>query len=160
MNYRLLGFLVFLLFLFVVVVKAQTVGTVTLNVYNTTVWWSDTVVVNGSATYTNGSGFGSGLTANITLDGIQYCTNTTNGTGFYNCAFSAPIKLGSYTLQVNVTNSTGSSVTNTTTLSVKPNFGQAVVGKRDRSVFEVPMLIQDMNGEIRRIWTRVTVWKA
>jgi len=94
------------------------------------------------------------------LNGVQNCTGTTNTAGFYTCNFQAPMKLGVYTLQVNVTNSTGQSVTNSTTFTVKPNFGQIVIGKTDRSVFEVPMLIQDMNGEIRQIWARVIVWKS
>jgi hypothetical protein len=160
MNYRILAFLILVFLVLVVFVNAATNGTVSVNVYNSTVWWNDTVIVNGTATYTNGSAVGSGQTANVTLDSFQYCTGTTTAAGFYTCNFRAPLKLGVYTLQVTVTNSTGQTITNTTTFTVKPNFGQTVIGKTARSVFEVPMVIQDMNGEIRQIWTRVIVWKA
>lgn len=159
MNYPALAFLILVFLILVVVVNAAN-GTVSLNIYNSTVWWNDSVTVNGTATYTNGSTFGSGQTANVTLDNVQYCTGTTNSTGFYNCTFRAPIRLGTYTLQVTVTNSSGQSVSNSSSFYVKPNFGETVIGKIDRSVFEVPMLIEDMDGTIRQIWARVIIWKA
>lgn len=160
MNYRALAFLIIGFLVLVVVVNAASSNTVSLNVFNPVVWWNDTVVVNGTATYVNGLTYGTGLTANVTLNGVQYCTGTTNSNGFYSCNFTAPLELGAYSLLVNVTNSTGQSVTNTTSLSVKPSFGNSPVGTVDRSVFEVPMAIEDMDGTIRQIWTRVTVWKA
>jgi hypothetical protein len=149
----LMGFLLFIGFSF----AAE--GTVTISLNASKVWWDDSVNASGIATYSSGNPISG--TVSIKLDSTTYsCPNTVAATGFWNCTFNAPTELGTYTILVNVTNSTGSSFTNTTTLYVTPNYGQKPIGTTDRVVYEVPMLIQDLNGRIRQAWARVMVWKG
>lgn len=158
MNIKLLFFSVLLLFFLVALTYAATEGYVSIDLSNSTIWWNDTVTASGTAKYTNGTGI-SDSDLVITLNGITYCTSTTTSSGIWSCSFQGPTELGKYTFQITVTNSTGTQFTNTTTLWVKPSYGPTMVGRRDRVVYEQPMLIQDMNGKIKQVWARVKIWK-
>ena len=134
-------------------------GTVTINLNASKVWWNDTINASGIATYSDGSPIDG--TVSIKLNGNEYsCSSTDVSTGFWNCTFNAPTEIGVYAVLVNITNATGSSFTNTTSLIVAPNYGQTPVGTTSRVVHEIPMLIQDLNGKIKQVWARVMVWKG
>ena len=152
---RLLLFLLILLFITVIafadVVTYQQSAT-------SSVWWNDTVTINGTANYTNGTGIAN-ANVNITVGSVR-CNNTTNSNGDYICTFAAPSELGTYTVLINVTNSTGPSVTNTTTLTVKLKFGDMPIGTVDRVVYETPIFIQELSGKINVVFARVTAWRV
>jgi len=128
----------------------------TVNLNATIFWWNDSVNISGIATYTNGTGIASSTVA-VTVGGVT-CSNTTDVNGNYNCIFRAPLELGTYTANINVTNSSGSTFTNSTSLIVKPTYGETPVGSVSRSVIEVPMLLQEPSGRIRKVIVRITVW--
>lgn len=120
-------------------------------------WWNDSILVIGNAFYENGSAIPNG-DVEITLDSVPYCLNTTNSRGSFNCTFFAPTTLGSYTLMANVTKD-DESFTNTTTLDVKIFYGSSPIGKQERVVYEVPMVVQDVTGEIKRVLVKIFVWR-
>ena len=123
-----------------------------------TVWWNDTVVINGSARYNNGTGIYS-ANVSITVGNVR-CNNTTDSTGNYTCRFAAPQEVGKYNVSINITNSTGPSVTNATTLNVRLKYGDAPIGTVGRVVYETPVFIQELSGRIRILSARITVWRA
>jgi hypothetical protein len=132
---------------------------VTISLNDSSVWWNDTVNASGFATYSSGNPISG--TVSVTLDEtVHSCPSTNAATGFWNCTFKAPAELGAFTALVTVTNSTGSSFTNSTTLNVLAGYGQIAVGTVDRVVFELPMIMQDLNGDITKVWARVKVWKG
>lgn len=123
-----------------------------------TVWWNDTVIVNGSARYDNGTGIYD-ASVNITVGSVR-CNNTTDSTGNYTCRFAAPQEVGKYTVSINITNSTGPRVTNATALNVVLKYGDTPIGTIDRVVYETPIFIQELSGRIRILFARITVWRA
>ncbi len=123
-----------------------------------TAWWNDTVVINGTATYTNGSNV-QNANVNITVGNVN-CINTTDANGRYTCEFSAPKELGTYTVKINITNSTGPSISEQTTLAVKLKYGNTPIGTIDRVVYETPVFIQEMSGKINVVFVRITAWRV
>jgi hypothetical protein len=157
MEARPLIFLLLFLFLFVAISFASSQGTVTIELNATKVWWNDSVSASGVARYANGTGISGDVC--IEVDGNNYdCPSTTDGN--WSCVFNAPTKIGLYTVKVNITNSTGFVFQNSTSLTVSPFYGKSPLGTVDRIVYELPMLIQDMNGEIRVVLARIMVWKG
>jgi hypothetical protein len=129
--------------------------TITLNA--TKVWWNDSVSASGIAKYANGTGISG--TVNLTVDGKTYiCPDTSDGN--WSCVFNAPLRIGSYLVTVKITNSTGYVFQNSTSLKVSPSYGKNPIGSATRVVYELPMLIQDLNGEIRAVLARIIVWKG
>lgn len=120
-------------------------------------WWNDSVTVMGNATYTNGTAIASAQ-VNMTTSKTR-CSNTTESDGEYFCTFRAPLEIGTYNLTVNVTNSTGTSNYNYTTLTVRPKYGENVIGTTGRIVYEIPFVIQEPSGRIRVVVIRVTAWR-
>jgi hypothetical protein len=151
--------LILIIFLLFISFSFATEGTVTISLNASKVWWNDTVNASGVATYSSGSPIHGNVS--ISLDSTIYsCPSTNAATGYWNCTFNAPLELGIYIVLVNVTNITGSSFTNTISLAVAPNYGLKPIGTINRVVYEVPMLIQDLNGKIRQAWVRIMVWKG
>lgn len=159
MRTNLFLLIVISVILFSVFVKASQKDTVTINLNSSTSWWDDPVLASGSAIYLNGSGIANSNLI-LSISGTTYCSNTTDSNGNWTCVFNAPISLGNYEVMVNVTNSTGSSTTNSTTLSVAPTFGVLPIGTVQRVAFQVPALIQDFDGSIRSAFVVVTTWKG
>ena len=156
----ILVFFIFVLLIFISLTYAATDGYVTISLNRTSYWWNETVVSSGTANYTNGSAMADGSLA-VTLSGVAYCSNNTiSAAGVWFCVFQAPNQLGTYTFSITVTNSTGSTFTNTTNLYVKPTYGASLVGRTDRVVIEQPMLIQEPTGIIRQVWAKVKIWKS
>lgn len=151
--------LILMIFLIFVGFSFAAQGTVTINLNAPKVWWNDSVSASGIATYSNGNPI-SGTVSLVVGTATQFCPDTNAVTGAWTCTFNAPTELGTYTVLVNVTNSTGSSFTNSTNLYVAPNYGQKAIGTSGRVVYEVPMLIQDLNGTVKKAWARIMVWKG
>jgi hypothetical protein len=158
MKLKLLILIVLISLMLISISFAANEGTVTLSLNSTKVWWNDTVNASGTATYSNGTAISG--TAVLKVSDVQMCSYTVDASGFWNCTFRAPDEVKAYTVSVNVTNATGSSFTNSTTLNVAPNYGASVGGTSDRVVYEQPMLIQDLNGTIKKIWVRITTWRG
>lgn len=160
MKVEILLLIIVLLFLLhIVLSSAANGGIVTINLSTIKPWWNDSVMTNGTASYSNGNPISDG-SVSIRLNSREYCKTNTLSNGNYNCTFKAPLELGSYTLLVDVTNSTGSSFTNTTTLTLQIKYGEMPIGTIDRVVYEQPMLIQELSGRIRIVWARIMVWRG
>ncbi len=121
-------------------------------------WWNDTIPVSGVAKYTNGTAI-SGASVVINL-GSNQCTNTTASDGSYFCSINAPLNVGTYNLTINVTNSTGSSTINSTSILVQPTYGLAPIGTTPRIVYEIPMLMQEPSGKVNIVIVRITAWRS
>jgi len=125
--------------------------TITLN--SSKVWWLDGI--NASGRVYNASGGIQGLTVNIKIAGETKCSSVTDSEGRYNCSFTAPNELGSYVVLAEAEDTYTSA-----TLKVAPNYGSTAIGTANRVVYEQPMLIQDLNGKIKKVWVRIMVWKS
>jgi len=158
MKLKLLILILLVLLMFINISLATTDGTVTIDLNSSKTWWNDTVNASGMAFYSNETGISG--TAVLTVNDVQMCSYSTDATGFWNCTFRAPDEIKTYTVLINVTNSTGYVFTNSTTLNVAPNYGGSFVGSTDRVVYEQPMLIQDLNGTIKKVWVRITTWRG
>jgi hypothetical protein len=158
MKLKLLILIVLVLLMFISISFAASEGTVTLSLNSTKVWWNDTVNASGTAIYSNGTPISG--TFVFKVNDVQTCSYSVDANGFWNCTFRAPDEIKAYTVLVNVTNATGYSFANSTILNVAPNYGRSVVGTIDRVVYEQPMLIQDLNGTIKKIWVRITTWRG
>ena len=108
-------FSLILFLLFIAYSFASNNGDVIISLNVSTVWWNDSIGLSGSANYTDGRPISSSDVA-VKLDGTTYCMTQTDSNGFWNCNFRAPLELGTYTLTVNITNTTHS-FSNSTTLS-------------------------------------------
>lgn len=160
MKLKILAFFTIMLLLFIATSLAATTGTVTIGLNVSSVWWNDSVNASGFAKYPNETVVSNG-TLSLIVDGKTYSCPNSNSNGLWNCSFRAPINLGSYSVMVNVTNSTNTlSLSNTTTLDVKVSYGEQPIGKTDRVVYEQPMLIQEPSGRIRIAWARIKVWRS
>ena len=157
MGIKALIFSVFFLLLLLALSLAATSDTVTISLNATKVWWNDSVNASGVATYANGTGIHG--TVSLSIDGANpSCQSTYNGN--WNCTFNAPTKIGSYTVAVTITNDTGSTTQSSTSLTVAPYYGKTPIGSITRVVYEIPMIIQDLNGEIKTIFAKIMVWKG
>ena len=157
MKFKMLTLLllIFLLFLTFSFALPQDIVTIILN--STKVWWNDSVNASGIAKYANGTGISGAV--NLTVDDTTYaCPNTEDGN--WSCVFNAPLRIGSYLVTVKIVNSTGYVFQNTTSLKVSPFYGKHPIGSGTRVVHELPMLIQDLNGEIKTVLARIIVWRG
>lgn len=157
MGVKLLTFLFLIILSLIAISFASSEGTVTINLNATRVWWNDSVRASGVAKYSNGMGIVG--TVNLTVGSDTYnCPDTSDGN--WTCVFNAPTRIGDYLVKVRITNSTGSIFENSTFLTVSPSYGKIPVGTATRVVYELPLLIQDLNGEIRSVLARIIVWKG
>ena len=157
MELKLLTFLSLLFLIFIALSFALPQDTVTITLNSTKVWWNDSVKASGIAKYANGTGISG--TVNLKIgDNTYSCPSTDDGN--WSCVFNAPLKIGSYVVTVNITNSTGYFFQNSTSLKVLPSYGKYPTGSVTRVVYELPILIQDLNGEIKTVLARVIVWKG
>jgi len=137
---------------------ASNSDTVTITLNATKVWWNDSVKASGIAKYSNGTGISG--TVNLVVDGANYSCPPTDADGSWNCTFNAPMKIGSFFVTVIITNATNHQFQNSTSLVVSPHYGKTPIGSMTRVVYELPMLIQDLNGEIKTVLARIIVWKG
>jgi len=131
----------------------QSQGIVTIGLNSSKVWWNDSVFASGILQYTNGTAI-SGDSYTFYMNGISQCGGSTNSSGGWSCTFRAPIEIGSFVATVST-----SSTSNSTTLYVRPKYGPTPSGTSDRTVYENPFFIQDMNGKLKMVMVRITTWK-
>ena len=113
----------------------------------TQVWWQDAVNASG---FTNAS-----VPVTVYNWTTRLCSITSLASGFWNCTFAAPTGIGIYPILANTSNNVSSSAN----LDVFPYFGAKGIGNTPRVVYEIPFLIQDLNGTIQKIYVRVEVSK-
>jgi len=147
------------LFLLVLLISFSTPpeGTVTINLNSTQVWWNDSIYAFGNAKYSTGSPIQGEVY--LKIDNKKFSCGTTDENGDWNCTFNAPIEIGEYEVEVNVTNSTGYSFLNSTLFKVSPFYGKKALRKSNKIVLEIPTLLQDMSGKITKVLLKLYVWK-
>ena len=120
----------------------------------TRVWWNDSVLASGYITrnYQPANG-----TLNLFIGGQAYCSNVQIINGNWNCTFYAPLEIKSYTVTVNYTDDLGNPGSNTTALTVSPFYGKAPT-RGFISILEQYVMIQDLNGKIKRVKLSLAVW--
>jgi len=133
------------------------VNVITINLNATKVWWNDSLIASGVAKYANGASVNGSVL--LSVDNTNYSCSQTDANGNWNCTFNAPIRIGVHTLTVKITDNSGYTFQNSTFLTVSPYYGRKPIGSIPRIVYELPMLIQDLDGEIKRVLARIIVWK-
>jgi len=127
--------------------------TVSINLNITKTWWNEQVLAYGKVLL--GLNPIGGETVTVKINTETKCSTQTNSSGDYECSFYAPNELGSYNVKAEASGAEAS-----TTLEVKPSYGERPIGTIDRVVYEIPVLIQELSGRIRRIFARVIVWRG
>lgn len=136
---------------------AESVTTVVMNTTIDSAWWNETVVFRGSI-YNETGAVGS-ATVNVTIGSVHKCGNTSSSDGSFSCSFQMPLEVGRYNLTVNITNTTDS-VFNYTMVSVKPTYGESPSRTTPRSIFQIPILMQEPSGSIKIVLLRVLAWRG
>lgn len=111
---------------------------------STVVWWNDTLNVTGSR--------GGSDAVTVSIDGSTRCSIPSGSAGTWSCVMQAPMEVGSYNLSVSV-----GSITDESTLLVRPTFGREATGAISRLVIETPFAVQEPSGSINSLLTRLTV---
>jgi hypothetical protein len=148
-------FLLFLVLVFILAFKSSlSANTLTISLNSTKVWWQDGILASGRLVNETNDPI-AGMTVTVKISGATQCSDATNSTGHWECSFTAPNEIGVYTITADTGTETAS-----TTLTVAPYYGKTPVGATTRVVYELPMLIQDLNGEIKIIFAKVMIWKG
>jgi len=136
---------------------------VTIDLNASYVWWGGSINVSGIAKR-SGQPLPN-LEVKLTFDDETICPNipNTTSTGWYTCVFSTPYRIGTSDVNVEVTDPiTGEPVTNTTTLRVSVWWGSEEKEMReaaDVGCYEVPKIVQNPDGSVKRVLARICVWK-
>jgi len=138
-------------------------GTITINLNATTVWWNEGLHISGQAKRGTGDPIASS-DVDITVGSSTVCSGTsTNINGAYSCDFLAPGAIGDYTVTVQTSDpDTGKSITNSTSLYVEATYGDTSTEQEQAEnvgCYEVPQIIQNPDGSIKKVIVRVCVWK-
>jgi hypothetical protein len=124
-------------------------------------WWNDSIKASGVARRNDEPVNLSSV--EIFISGKNVCENMTDENGYYSCEFNAPLAIGIYEVLVKVTDSqTGEIITNTTELVVKLGYGESKkeeISAKRISCYELPKIIQNPNGSIKRAIVRICVWR-
>lgn len=137
-------------------------GTVSLNLNATNVRYGAAINVSGVVTYLNMDPVTlSGVS--VIIDGVQKCASTTDLAGGYTCVFIAPKQVGTFKVNVQVTDKdTGKLLTNSATLTVSLAYGETTTAEQaaqNVGCYEVPSLVQNADGAITKSTVRICVWK-
>lgn len=127
----------------------------TMNLSSYDVWWNDSVTAYGTAFDADGNPVANNTGVNLTISD-RICNNVTDASGSWRCTFNAPNELGTYLVYAKI----GDILLNTTTLTVKPKYGNTPIGTIERVVYEQPMMIQDLSGRIIIAWIRIMAWRG
>ncbi|MGC8812740.1 MAG: hypothetical protein ACP5O8_04135 [Candidatus Aenigmatarchaeota archaeon] len=147
---KLLLVLSFFLLFFLTFVSASE-EIVTLNLNSSISWWQDSILAYGKAQYSDGTPI-SDAKVKIFVDKEIDCPNTSSN-GEWFCVFEAPSEIKKYQVFVDI-----NGISNQTSFQVAPSYGKIPSGLADRVVYEEPVLIQDLNGKVKKVWMRVMVW--
>jgi hypothetical protein len=137
-------------------------ATITIDLNASEYSWGVGVNVFGQASYTDAEYVSSSDTT-VKVEGQTKCTTTTDSSGQYSCAFSAPESIGNFTLFVEITDvRTGKLLSNSTVLIVRTTYGEAATertGAENVVCYEVPQIVQNPDGTIKRATVKLCVWK-
>jgi hypothetical protein len=137
-------------------------GTVTVNLNATSVGYGAAINVSGSAHYSD-TGAVTLSDVSVSILGVQQCSDTTDAAGGYACVFNAPQQVGTFAINVQVTDKdTGKLITNSTALTVSVSYGEPATAERaaqNVGCYEVPSLVQNPDGSITKSTVRICVWK-
>jgi hypothetical protein len=97
-------------------------------------------------------------TLNLLINNQVYCSNVQIINGNWNCTFYAPLEIKTYTVTINYTDDLGNPGSNSTTLTVSPFYGKAPT-RGFISILEQYVMIQDLNGKIKRVKLSLAVWR-
>jgi hypothetical protein len=97
-------------------------------------------------------------TLNLFIDSQAYCSNVQITNGNWNCTFYAPAEIKTYLVTINYTDDLGNSGIDTTALTVSPFYGK-VPARGFISILEQYVMIQDLNGKIKRVKLSLVVWR-
>jgi len=141
-------------------VYKRAVVIITLNV--TEVWWNDPVNISIEAKRADQTPINNGPTT-IKISTDTVCTGNTNSQGRYSCEFTAPGSVGNYNISANVTDPTTNKIFfNSTILKVKISYGgtsEEVKGAEEVGCYQVPRIVQNPDGSIKKAMVKVCVWK-
>jgi hypothetical protein len=127
----------------------------TLQMNATKVWWNDSVLASG---YTVRNSQPANGTLNLFIGSQAYCSNVQVINGNWNCTFYTPLEIKSYTVTANYTDDLGNPGSNTTALTVSPFYGKRPT-RGTISIIEQYVMIQDLNGRIKRVKLLLAVWR-
>ncbi len=116
------------------------------------VWWNESVLAFGKL-YKDSTPL-QNKNVDVKLENKTKCSGLTNLSGEWSCSFYAPFELGVYTITAEA-----EGVTASANLEVKASYGETPIGTIERIVYELPLLIQDLSGKIRRVFARIIIWK-
>jgi len=127
--------------------------TISINLNVTKVWWNEPVLAYGKVLLDSNPIQGENV--NVKIGAETKCSDQTNSTGDWKCSFYTSNEIGVYTVTAET-----DGITAIASLEVNPSYGNKPIGTIDRVVYEVPILIQDLSGKIRRIIARIIVWRG
>jgi len=137
-------------------------GTVTVNLNATSVRYGAAINVSGSAAYLD-TGAIKLSDVSVSILGEQKCTDTTDAAGGYTCVFSAPNQVGTFAVNVQVTDTyTDKLITNSTALTVSVSYGEPATAEKaapNVGCYEVPSLVQNPDGSVTKSTVKICVWK-
>jgi hypothetical protein len=137
---------------------------VTINLNASSVWWGGSINVSGIAKRSDQSPL-SNIEVKLTFDGETICSNipNTTSTGWYSCVFNTPYRIGTRDVQVYIIDPvTSEPASNTSSLEVKVWWGGDDIEMDEAAnvgCYEVPKIIQNPDGSIRRVLVKMCVWK-
>jgi len=137
-------------------------GTIGVNLNSTTVEYRAGINVSGVARYLD-TGFITSSDVDVKIGGVTQCTGTTGASGQYDCQFTGPNQVGTFTAAVSVTDKdTSKVISNSTSFVVQVEYGEeeaAEEAARDVGCYEVPQLVQNPDGSITESTVRICVWE-
>ncbi|MEM0333099.1 MAG: CARDB domain-containing protein [Candidatus Aenigmatarchaeota archaeon] len=135
---------------------------ITINLNSSYYFWNSGVKVYGRVFRTDKS-YVQLSSLDVYIDDKKVCSNIIDIYGYYECEFLSPSQIGNYILYVNVTDElTGKTFSNQTLLVVKFVYGGDEKEMRSAetvSCYEVPQLVVNPDGSIKKVYVRVCVWK-
>jgi len=135
-------------------------ATVTISLNASDYWWNSPVKISGYAKRLTGTAIANG-NVEVLLLGTNVCPLAgTDATGYYECDFTSPPAVGNYSVLVKVTDPlTGKTFGNVTYLVVSPYYGESPATAKNVGCYQVPQLIQNPDGSIKKVWVRICIWK-
>ncbi len=137
-------------------------GTVSVDLNATEVSYADSINVSGQARYID-TGYITLSSVEAKISGNVKCTDTTDASGAYDCQFTAPNELGTFTVVVEVTDKNTSKVMrNSTSFTVTVVYGEEEkerIEAENIGCYEVPKIIQNPDGSIEKVTVRICVWE-
>jgi hypothetical protein len=137
-------------------------ATIDISLNQTSFEWGEYGNVSTQTAYLD-TGYVSSSSISISVAGSEECSGTTDAEGKYSCIFPVPQSIGTHTVTVQVTDaSTAKVFTNSTQIVIIETYGEGETERsmaRDVGCYEVPKLIQNPDGSIKKVMVKICVWK-